>query len=107
MWVTGEVSGEEGGVNVAILGADLAVNSFVAAKKDVPDPRRTPASRRESAAISSEDAHEIKARPRVGLCPPTLTEASRSPSKEANDEADEEEETETESSDRSEPHMSS
>lgn len=107
MCATGDVSGEEGGVNVAMLGADFAARSFAAPKNDVLDERRAPDSSRASVAMSSDDAQETKDRPRVGLWAPTLLGASRSPSREAREEAEEEEDTETESSDRSEPHKSS
>lgn len=104
---TGDVSGDDGGVSVAIFGADLAVSSFAAPKKEVLEPRLAPPSNLASVTMSSDDAHDTKERPRVGLWPPTLLGASRSPSREAKEEAEEEEDTETESRERSEPQRSS
>lgn len=65
-WVIGEVSGDDGGVRVVMLGADLAAKSLADVKKDICDPRlRLPEedSNRVSVTISSEDAQEIRERP--------------------------------------------
>ena len=61
-WVTGEVSGEDGSVRVAMLGADLAAKSLAEVKKDVWDPlRRLPVddSSLVSVTMSSDDAQDM------------------------------------------------
>lgn len=67
MWAVGDVSGEEGGVKVAMLGADLAARSFAAPKNDVLDERRAPDSSRASVAMSSDDAQDTSDRPQWGF----------------------------------------